>query len=223
MKLQFTYSKLKRFLTCPRQYEQTLVSKTFKDLPNKTGTYGKEVHKALENYVQKDTELPENYKKFQPLIDNIKQLGIEKHTELELAFNQDFEACKYRDDLNYMCRGIVDLLLIDGETGWMFDYKLGKSRYADLKQLYLLSLLVFTNFPQINKIKSGLLFLSENRFIPNKDILREQIPQVWDSFIPDLLRLAYSYMRADWPAIPSGLCRGWCPVKTCEHYRERYS
>lgn len=144
------------------------------------------------------------------------------YAEQNLAFNQDFEPCEYRDDENYLCRGVVDLLLVEKNEGWMFDYKLGKSRYYDLKQLSLMSLLVFTNFPAINIIRSGLLFLSENRFIPNKDITREQIPQIWDSFIPDLLRLAYSYKANDWPAIPSGLCKGWCPVTTCEHYRERY-
>lgn len=220
MKLQFTYSKLKRFLTCPKQYQQTLVLKTFKDLPNQTGSYGKDVHKSLEAYVKTGTSLPENYKKFQRIVDHVKDLGSEKYTELQLAFNQDNEGCPYYDP-DYLCRGIVDLLLLDGEVGWMFDYKLGKSRYYDLKQLSLLSLLVFANFPQVNKIRSGLLFLSEDRFIPNRDLLRSQVTVIWESFIPDLTQLVYSYKANHWPAQPSGLCRGWCPVKTCEHYRDR--
>ena len=40
-------------------------------------------------------------------------------------------------------------------------------------------------------------------------------------FIPRIRRMERAYEQDTWPAKPSGLCAGWCPVKTCPHYKDK--
>ena len=49
----------------------------------------------------------------------------------------------------------------------MVDYKLGKSKYADLGQLELMALAIFKMFPEVKKVKGALLFLSEGKLVPS--------------------------------------------------------
>jgi len=69
------------------------------------------------------------------------------------------------------------------------------------------------------KIKAGLLFITRNSFV-DESYTREQIAELWDNFRPDLLRLEASLDTDVWNPNPTPLC-GWCPVKTCEFYKDR--
>jgi hypothetical protein len=116
-------------------------------------------------------------------------------------------------------RGIVDLLIVDDDQGYIIDYKTGSDKYPDPKQLKLMALMAFAHFPQLQKIKAGLLFITRNSFV-DESYTREQIAELWDNFRPDLLRLGSSMETDVWNPNPTPLC-GWCPVKTCEFYKDR--
>ena len=53
----WSYSSLKEYQNCPKKYYEIRVAKNyvFQDTPQTI--YGKEVHKALEDYVRSNTEL----------------------------------------------------------------------------------------------------------------------------------------------------------------------
>jgi hypothetical protein len=82
-----------------------------------------------------------------------------------------------------------------------------------------MALMTFAHFPEVNNIKAGLLFVKDGVFI-TEVYLREDIPKMWKPFDESLERLRHSYENDVWQANPTGLC-GWCPVRTCEHHRER--
>jgi len=215
MKLQFSYSSLKKFTICPKQYQEVKLKKNFVDLPNEQAIYGKSVHKALEEYVRDGKPLPKNYQVFQNLLDVLINVPGKKYTEMELALGQDKLPCAFTDP-EYFCRGIVDLLIVDSAgTGFILDYKTGNPRYADSRQLKLLTLLVFAHLPHLEKIRSGLIFISNNQFMPSHDYTRTDIPALWDSFAADLMRLAYALKTEEFMATPNGLCRRYCPVTSC--------
>jgi len=71
----------------------------------------------------------------------------------------------------------------------------------------------------LKRIKAGLLFIKDEAFI-TESYTRNDVDKLWNSFTSDLARLALSYENDVWQANPTGLC-GWCPVKSCEFYKER--
>ena len=66
MSLPFTwsYSSLKDYVNCPRQYNEVKVLKNFTKSYSQEMRYGTEVHKACEDYVGAGIELAKNYERF---------------------------------------------------------------------------------------------------------------------------------------------------------------
>jgi len=114
-------------------------------------------------------------------------------------------------------RGIADLLIVDGDTAYIVDYKTGSNKYPDPKQLKLMALMTFAHFPDVQNIKAGLLFVAHDSFMA-EEYKREKAGELWKYFDDDLERLRNSYENDMWNPNPTGLC-GWCPVDTCEHHR----
>jgi hypothetical protein len=135
-----------------------------------------------------------------------------------MALDRDKQPCDF-DSEDRWVRGIVDLLIVDGDTAHIVDYKTGSNKYPDAKQLKLMALMTYAHFPEVKFIKAGLLFVMHNSFMPEQ-YERGQIDSLWNYFTPDLERLTVSYENDTWMANPTPLC-GWCPVKECEYHKER--
>jgi hypothetical protein len=135
-----------------------------------------------------------------------------------MALKKDKTACEF-DDPDRWVRGIADLLVVDGDTAWVSDYKSGSAKYPDTKQLKLMALMVFARFPEVQVVKAALLFLSHDVFI-DEQYRREDIDKLWATFHPDLMRLQVAFDNGVWPTNPTGLC-GWCPVTSCKFHRSR--
>ena len=99
------------------------------------------------------------------------------------------------------------------------DYKTGSAKYPDPKQLKLMALMTFAHYPEVNTIKAGLLFIVQNSFF-TEEYKREDIDELWGAFEGDLQRLSTSFESDVWNTNPTPLC-GWCPVKSCDFYKER--
>ena len=211
--IKWSFSSLKDYVTCPKQYYEVKVAKNFKKHPTQQMLYGLTVHKALEDYVTDNKPLEKNYERYQPMLDALLEIEGERYPEYRMAFNMDLEPCKFGAD-DYWVRGIVDLLVVGGDTAHIVDYKTGSAKYPDVKQLKLMSLMTYAHFPTVQNIKAGLLFVAHNVFI-NEEYTRDQSEELWKDFIPDLERLKMSYDNDRWPENPTPLC-GWCPVTTCE-------
>jgi RecB family exonuclease len=216
MTIKWSYSSLKTYLNCPKQYYEVKVAKSYIQKDSHHTIYGKEVHKALEDYVKDGTPLPKNYEFIKPVLNSLMDIPGTRYAEQEMALTQDLVPCAF-DGGDYWVRGIVDLLIVDDETAYIVDYKTGNARYADPKQLKLMALMTFAHHPTVQHIKAGLLFVSRNTFIP-EEYKREEIPKYWQAFRGDLDRLKISFDVGMWPTNPSGLC-GFCPVSTCKFYR----
>jgi hypothetical protein len=218
MKFTWSYSALKEYLNCPRQYNEIKVLRNYAKEETDNMRYGKEVHKALEDYVRENIPLAKNYKRFQPMLDTLLDIEGVKYPEHELALTFDRSPCDFNSKDRWV-RGIIDLLIVDGDTAYIVDYKTGSNKYPDPKQLKLMALLTFAHFPEVNKIKAGLLFVMHDSFMP-EEYNRDSIGKLWYYFLSDLKRLELSFDNDLWIANPTGLC-GWCPVKKCEFHKER--
>jgi len=211
--LKWSYSGLKQFLTCPKQYYELKVAKNYTPQDTVQTLYGKEVHKAFEEHVVKGTPLPRNYHQYKPIMDVLLEIPGKRYTEYEMAMDKFMRPVGFHDK-DYWVRGIADLMIIAGNEAYIIDYKTGNPRYADTKQLKLMALMAHAHFPQIDYVRAGLIFTSKFKFFPEEYDMKDY-SALWEEFRPDLMRLTDSYTNDKWPTNPSGLCRKHCPVTTC--------
>jgi CRISPR/Cas system-associated exonuclease Cas4 (RecB family) len=217
MSFTWSFSSLKDYINCPKQYQEVKVLKNFTKRPTPQMLYGTEVHRACEDYVREGKPLEKNYERFKPVLDSLIEIPGHKYPEHKMALNHAKEPCNYGKD--YWVRGIVDLMIVDGDHAFIVDYKTGSNRYPDPKQLKLMALMAFSHFPEVNVIKAGLLFVMHESFMDER-YERDDISKLWKAFEGDLARLQLSYDNDAWQPNPTPLC-GWCPVTTCEFYKER--
>jgi len=216
--IKWRYSGLKDYVNCPRQYYEVKVAKNFTKRPTQQMLYGTAVHKALEDYVGEGKPLEKNYERYQPMLDALLTIEGERLPEYRMAINTELEPCTWGAE-DYWVRGIVDLLVLGGDTAYIVDYKTGSAKYPDVNQLKLMSLMTYAHFPNVKHIKAGLLFVAHNTFI-NEVYHRDQSEDMWKDFLPDLERLKLSYDNDKWPENPTPLC-GWCPVTSCQFHKVR--
>jgi hypothetical protein len=220
MNYTWSYSSISLFQQCPRKYHRMRIVKDIVEPPQEHLLYGSAVHKVAEEYVRDGTPIPEKYAYIQPFLDPLKAMPGEKLCEYEMGLTKDMQPCGFRDK-DVWFRGIADLLVINGDKARIIDYKTSKSsRYADKKQLELLSLLTFKHFPQIKSIKAGLLFLVVKDLVP-AEFTADQQTAAWGKWIPETNQLESAMITDVWNPRPNFTCRGWCPVTDCEHNTKR--
>lgn len=219
MNTAWSYSSLKTFQQCPKKYYHLKVAKDVVDKPTKAMLYGNELHKAAEEYVKNGTPIPSKYNDTQlkATIEQLMELDGEKFCEFRMGLTKDLKPCDFFDK-DVWWRGIADLLIINREKGlaYSLDYKTGSSaKYADVQQLDLVAEGVMAHFPEITRIKSGLLFVVSNEFVKAYQTADSR-GRYMERVLPDLHRLQVATDTGVWNASPNNLC-GWCPVKSCVH------
>jgi RecB family exonuclease len=215
-KFTWSYSSLSLFQQCPRKYYRLKVVKDVKDKETEALLYGKEVHKAAEEYVRDGKPIPPQFSYIQKFLDPLKEIPGTKLCEYEMGLTQSLDPCGFKAP-EVWWRGIADLLIINGDKARLVDYKTGKSsQYADVKQLELLSLAVFKHFPEVQSIKAGLIFMVAEDLVRAEYALSQQ-HDIWAKWLPELSRLEKSYEVDVWNAKPNFSCKKFCPVTDCEH------
>lgn len=215
MKTAWTYSHLEAFETCPRQFHAKTVLKRFKFEPTIHTEWGNRVHKAFEGAIAEGTPLPEGMETWQKLADQLRALPGQKLIEKKFAVDANFQTCDYWHSWS---RGNIDLTVIHKSEGVLLDYKTGKPKPSE--QLMLYAGYVFAHYPSLQRIQTGFAWL-KTRKIERKTFTRDEVPVIWQEFLPRVRRLELAYEKDAWPARPSGLCNGWCPVTDCEHYKTK--
>lgn len=219
MSITWSYSSLKTFQQCPKKYYHLKVAKDVQDKPTTATMYGQDVHKAAEDFIKEGTPIPEKYDYMGPFLDTLASIPGEKYCEHKMGLTKDLQPCGFFDD-NVWWRGIADLLIVNEEKGLAhsIDYKTGKSaKYADKQQLDLVAVAIFAHFPNIVRVKSGLLFVVSKEFI-RAEHLAEKREEYMSRVLPDLDRLEKALDNGVWNAVSGPLCR-FCPVKDCENNR----
>lgn len=212
--VKHTFSKLDNFETCPRQYEARYVLKNVPFVPSDESLYGDRFHKAMEERLCFGDCLPNEFKDYEDIIDGISKLfDGDKYCELQLAMREDGSPCGYNDP-DYFVRGNVDHVVIDRSKAWAFDWKTGKVKRTD--QLTLMALLVLANFPEVQYVRTSFVFFRYDEVI-KEIVLRKQFSELWAEFKFRMKAVEIAVQQNKFIPKPSGLCRKWCPVKTCEH------
>jgi CRISPR/Cas system-associated exonuclease Cas4 (RecB family) len=212
----WSYSGISLFKQCPRKFHRTRILKDVEEEEQDFLLYGKAVHTAAEEYGRDNKKLPVKYEFIKPYVDTLLRTKGDKYYELKMALTADMEPCDFLDPEAWW-RGIADFIAVNDGTALLVDYKTGKSaRYADTKQLEILSLALFKHFPKVNTVKGGLMFVVADKFIESK-FYREREEEYWESWDKDVALLNLCFESGTWNPKSNFSCYKFCPVLDCEH------
>ena len=216
VKYTWSYSSINLFKQCPHKYYRLRIVKDIVEPSAEHLNYGLEVHKAAEDYLGKGTPIPEKYIFIKEHLDKLNLIKGEKLCEYRMGLTSNLEPCGFFDQ-DVWWRGVADLIIINGDRAYVIDYKTGKSaKYADTKQLELLSCALFKHFPEVKKVKGGLLFVVANDLVKeNFEVDNEGV--YWTKWLEDTQRLEAAIQNNVWNKKPNFSCRSWCSITDCEH------
>lgn len=217
--MAYSFSGIKSFKNCQRQYYETKILKKYPMVETEAIMYGKEVHKALEDYVKSDVPLGK-HSRFKGIADALNNIKGKKLTEYEMGLDESLNPCGFSDEQCFI-RGIADLIIIDDEkqTAHIFDYKTGSAKYPDTDQLELMALMVFRHFSTITKVKAGLLFIVHDTII-SAEYEKKDAKKKWLGWLQKIEVMEQAAQSNVYQENPSGLC-GWCVVVECPHHKPR--
>ena len=217
MKIKWSHSGLKDFENCPRRYHEVKILKKYPMPDTEQIRYGKQLHKAAEDYVRDNVPLPEQFLFVKPTIDALLKKSGRRYPELEMALTENLTPCEFKGS-DVWVRGVADLVIVDDDnlTAWVVDYKTGNNKYPDVGQLELMSLMVFANFPHIRQVNSALLFVVKESMVKYKMTI-DETPTAWQRYRERVAKLAACHDNDVWNPNQTPLC-GWCPVRGCEFH-----
>lgn len=221
MTVVWSHSGLKDFEGCARRFHEVKVLKRypFRDTPQTL--YGKDVHKAIEDYGKHGTPLPAAFAQYKPVVDAVMSKPGRKMFEHEMGVTNDLRPCGFKDAEAWV-RGIADFMSIDDDnlTAWVADWKTGSNKYPDTDQLALMSLMVFVHFPHIRRVNSALMFIVKESMVKHR-MERDDADAVWQRYRERVAKLEAAHEHNVWNPTQSGLCKQYCPVLTCEFNGKR--
>ena len=213
--VQWAYSGWKTFNTCAKQYLHKYILKDVSDPPGPEAEYGTRVHKAFEDYLAGRADFPIEHAQFRKYADAVAAWKGDLYVEHKMALDFNMEPCDFFDK-NYFVRGVVDLASINGAVANILDWKTGKSaKYADLKQLELMSLLIFKHFPQVQRTKAGLVFLVPDKIVKARYDKKDE-QALWLRWMYEVSRIQQAKDKNNFGPSPNNLCKRHCPVLSCD-------
>jgi hypothetical protein len=214
-KLAHSYSALKQFDNCPKQYHMQRITKEVKPSFGEAALHGQRVHEELEAAL-KGEGVSEQVVKYQPLLDAFTSLPGEVLAEQEMTLNDKLEPTGWWDKDAWL-RSKIDVLVLNGPDAVVADWKTGKHR-PDFFQMELFAIQVFKHYPDVQKVKTSLVWLKD-MMMDTEVYSRADAPDLWNKFYTKIHRIEAALETSVWPAKPSGLCP-WCPAKhLCEFAR----
>lgn len=214
--LAWSHSSLSGFDTCGRQYHEIKVLKNFQDKKNVASMWGDEFHKAAEKYLEKGVVLPANMTPYADYLDKFKDRPGRMLVEQQYALNTKLAPCSFFDK-DVWCRGIIDVLMLNGNVAHVDDHKTGKNRKKDMQQLIIFALLTFYHHPEIETVHAAFHWL-QHKAIDSETFYRHQMPELWKRLMPVLSQYRRAFAVGVFQPKPSGLCKNHCAVATCEYH-----
>ncbi len=219
--LPITPSSLDCFVTCGKQFYHKYVAK---DLPRSPQTAeqleGDRVHAAFEARLGSNVPLPKDLMVHEPHMARLEAIPGVLWVEEKVALGRDLQPTTY-DDPDRFWRGKIDFRMVarDAPTAVLEDYKTGKP-FDKWTQLAQYAIHTFALFPTVD-ICDCRFYWTQTRTITRKVWGRAEIPDLWALITPDLKQMKLAFASDTWQERPSGLCRGWCEVTSCQHWEPK--
>jgi hypothetical protein len=223
----WSFSRLKNYKTCPSRYNHYDVLKDVVEEKSEQLVYGDEVHAAMAKRVSRGTPLPPSIEGFEHhatklLKGSLHNTDVKLLVERKYAIREDYSPCGYFDkDVWY--RAVCDALRLQGKVGLLVDWKTGgqpgnERKVAEIiPQLWLAGAAVFAHHPEVDALVAKFVWLDHNAETVLR-IYRHQMPAFWEQILPEVATLKQAHADNAFPPKPSGLCRAFCGVQSCEYF-----
>lgn len=243
----WSYSQLKNFKSCPKRHYHVDKIRDVFDPPGDAVLWGNELHDALAKAIGTDDNefrapreriieapLPDTMATYQPWVTRFRKAresGAQVNAEMSLAITRDFKKCSWFDPAAWFRTKVdVSTFVNEGQFGYAGDWKTGR-RLADSPQLVLTGIAMFAHYPALEAIRTEFIWLKEWNGLGDRESMdrvsdrisfrRADMPSMWNGVAQDAAILERAFMARDYPAKPTGLCRSYCPVISCEHNGKR--
>jgi hypothetical protein len=211
-KFPVSYSRLNTYESCPAKFEALHVLKTAKDEGNQYSEYGDRVHKGLESYgkTRQATGISAEVAPYTRYVDLIMAQPGEKHFEYQMALTEELKPCSWMAP-DVWLRAIADVLVINGDTAQIVDWKTGKVRHDPIQMQWFACMVLYL-FPQVQTVKTVFVWLAHGQVTPGS-LRRGDEQHLWPKIVKRLDALQQSVDLGVFPTNPTYLCR-WCPNRT---------
>jgi len=202
-KLSHSYSSIKLFENCPLRYKEQRVTKSVVDKGHEASIHGDRIHKSIEARIKSNTALPQDMEAYEPIVASVVNsvgnglLEVEK----ELTITSNMVPCGWWDAEAWL-RSKLDILLVKGPSANVMDWKTGKRR-TDMFQMELFAAQVFLHYPEVEKVKTTLVWFKENK-TDSEVFYRKDSSALWANVLGKIERIEKALEYDNWPAKPSG-------------------
>lgn len=203
--ISWSHSRRNDWLECPRMFYHKNVLK--KGHPEKVEFMqtpamlaGLEIDDALTARIAKGVELPHKYAPYEGMVSAVLAAPGQKFTQLKIALDQAFKPCGYMEWNSVWVRSVYDLLILDKEHAYIFDWKSGMI-WLDDAQLKLFAATAFHTFPETEVIETSYVWLKHGT-TSDKTYRRRDLPDLWADLLPDVERMQVAFKNNHWPAQP---------------------
>jgi len=221
-KLTWSFSSINEFDTCPAQYAAKRYYGTVKDDTNYAAQWGTRVHTAMEHRLGKKKPLDQEFSPYEKYAVALEQVAADGTivVEQQVAINEKFEQVDWFAS-DAWGRAVVDVAITSGDKKHIgiYDWKSGKVKDNPL-QLSIFAAFASILNPDAEKFKTNYIWLAHDT-ITGTDYSATDIPVIWGQVCDKVKRIEEAWVTENFVCRPSGLCRGWCPVTNCEHWKPK--
>jgi hypothetical protein len=213
----WSYSALKNYETCAKRYYHYNVVKDVYEPETPQLAEGNALHKAFADRLARGTPLPIGLRIHEKMLSRLAAgAKTELAVEQKMAITSGFQPCAYMAK-DVWLRGQIDVMrVLGGDTAAVIDWKNGQPK-EDFTQLQINAALVFAHMPEINTVRSSLLFVQHDR--PEFEVFyREGLVDIWNDLLPRVRALEAARKQQEYPPKPSGLCKKYCMVTSCPYH-----
>lgn len=234
MKTVLSPTALKKYSTCPRQYQAMYITKEIKYKQSPAAVRGEELHAFMEHAVRDgwsairwpDESNKDNAFKFVTAVLQLKAAGWIVKPELSAAIDTEGNIKDWWDKApDSFMRSRIDVCATRPGTDYaiVIDWKTGKRYDVDTLQLAV-NAMCLQPVTGLNKYRMMFAYLDSGDVVEHsctlpdvpfskydtEPVLHEDVKTVYDL----VHRLAQSEAQDDWPMQRNRFCH-WCELRTC--------
>src|ERR1019366_2838344 len=211
------------FKTCPSMFNAKHVAKTHKDVQGEAQIWGEQVHTHFENYINDGTDLPKELQSHRKYLNVLLAKPGHFWCEQKIGLDTKGRPCTWFVPWVFW-RGKMDFLKISPEgiaprTATAVDYKTGKVK-QHFSQLMWYAIWTFAAHQDVELINAQ-FYWTKTEEVSKQVYGRDDIPKLWNHFLPDLRQYKEAFTTDTWQPRPNGLCKGWCPKNDCPFWSSK--
>jgi RecB family exonuclease len=222
-----SWSRLNNFETCPKRSYHLDIAKDVEEEKTPELLRGDALHGAMAARVRSNIKLPVEFTYMETWAEKLSRHTHDFQTiqvEQRYGLSKTLEPTFFMEKKTYW-RTVIDYLkLIPGREPGTFlahivDYKTGRPKDG-FDQLALYAMTVFAHLKDVTRVRADFLWTEYND-TTHENFERSDMQDIWDDILPRVIVMEQAYEKKEFPPKPCGLCKEYCPVRTCEHNGRR--